>query len=411
MSEPMEEIAGAPIPAKVDPETLVLRARPGRVVRFRRGAIIAIAALGSTAIIGVTWVALKPSALRIVADGASSELQGAAPPDALAAAPKTYGDVPQLGPPLPGDLGRPILEHQQAVATVDGPPAGPDAAAQAAETERQRLAAERRAARESGVMLQLAGSVRLPATAPAPGADRPEASSDSGKPIALDPARDPGNQQRKADFLASGDGGGDTNPHLLIRPSSPYTLTAGTVIAAGLITGLNSDLPGLVTAQVTENVYDSASGSILLLPQGSRLVGRYDSVVAFGQRRALVIWQRIMLPDGSSIRIDNMPASDTEGYAGLADKVDRHTWQILKGVVLSTLLGVSSELSFGGGENDLVRALRASTQQGGARAGAQLVSRNLSIQPTIKVRPGAPLRIVVTKDLILSPWAGGGDRP
>jgi len=104
------------------------------------------------------------------------------------------------------------------------------------------------------------------------------------------------------------------------------------VIAASLITGLNSDLPGIVTAQVTQNVFDTITGNILLVPQGARLIGKYDSVVAFGQRRALVIWQRLILPDGSSVRLDNMPATDASGYAGLTDKVDFHTGTRLKGV-------------------------------------------------------------------------------
>lgn len=180
------------------------------------------------------------------------------------------------------------------------------------------------------------------------------------------------------------------------------------MIAASLITGLNSDLPGLVTAQVTENAYDSVTGRTLLLPQGSRLIGSYDSVVAFGQKRALVVWQRIILPDGSSVRIDNMPATDTAGYAGLSDKVDVHTWQLLKGVALSTLLGVGTELSFGSGESDLVRAIRESAQQSGSRAGDQLVTRNLNIQPTLRVRPGWSLRVVVHKDLVLRPWQPAG---
>ena len=113
------------------------------------------------------------------------------------------------------------------------------------------------------------------------------------------------------------------------------------------------------------------------------------------------------LPDGSSIRIDNVPATDTQGYAGLSDRIDRHTWQLLKGVVLSTLLGVGTELSFGSGESDLVRAIRESAQQSGARAGDQLVTRNLNIQPTLRVRPGWPLRVVLHKDIVLRPWRGG----
>lgn len=405
---------GAAAP-KADPETLVLRARPGRVTRFRRGAIIAIAAAGSTAIVGAAWFALKPGALSLVASGDDrTQLGRAAPPDALAGAPRSYGDVPQLGPPLPGDLGRPILEHQRETGTL--PAANPAAdeaqrAAQAAETERQRLVAEQRSARESGVMMQLAGSGRAIAASPAgegAGTDAPaSAPARDASRLALDPERDPNNQQRRLDFVATRDSAGDINPHALTAAASPYTLHAGSIISASLITGLNSDLPGLVTAQVTENAYDSVTGRTLLIPQGSRLVGSYDSVVAFGQSRVLVVWQRIILPDGSSIRIDNVPATDMAGYAGLSDRIDRHTWQILKGVVLSTLLGVGTELSVGSTESDLVRAIRESAQQSGGRAGDQIVTRNLNVQPTLRVRPGWPLRIVVHRDIVLRPWSGG----
>jgi type IV secretion system protein VirB10 len=404
------ETSDTPATAKADPETLVLRGAPGRVVRFRRGAVIAIAALSSTAIVGAAWVALKPATFRMVAGSDDRGDSGAkAPADALADAPKSYGDVPQLGAPLPGDLGRPILEHQRSIGAAL-PPAGPDQAAQAAEAERQRIAAERKAARESGVMMQVAGA-KAPAAVASPEASTTPttATADPANPrLALDPERDPNGQQRKADFLAGKDGAGDINPHALLPAASPWTLSAGSVIAASLITGLNSDLPGLVTAQVTENAYDSVTGRTLLIPQGSRLIGSYDSVVAFRQKRALVVWQRIILPDGSSVRIDNVPATDTAGYAGLSDKVDVHTWQLLKGVALSTLLGVGTELSFGSSESDLVRAIRESAQQSGSRAGDQLVTRNLNIQPTIRIRPGWPLRIVVHKDILLRPWKTAG---
>jgi type IV secretion system protein VirB10 len=219
------------------------------------------------------------------------------------------------------------------------------------------------------------------------------------------PGSDPNAQGRKADFVSKLDPRGDVNPHTLMPLSSPYTLSAGSVIAASLITGLRSDLPGLVTAQVTENVYDSATGHILLIPQGARLVGAYDSVVAFGQSRALVVWQRIIFPDGRSLRIDNVPATDPSGFAGLQDKVDLHTWQLLKGVALSTLLGVGSELALSG-QSDLVQALRLSTQDNVSRAGDQITQRNLGTQPTITIRPGAPVRLVVHKDLVLTPGSG-----
>jgi type IV secretion system protein VirB10 len=190
---------------------------------------------------------------------------------------------------------------------------------------------------------------------------------------------------------------------VVLAPMSPNSLLAGSVIAASLITGLNSDLPGMVTAQVTQNVFDTVTGNILLVPQGARLIGKYDSVVAFGQRRALVIWQRLILPDGSSVRLDNMPATDAAGYAGLVDKVDFHTWALLKGVAIATMVGVGSELSISG-ESDLVRAMRESAQSSTTRAGDQITQRNLDIQPTITIRPGAPVRVLVTRDIILAPW-------
>ena len=397
----MTEAVLAPAP-KVDPETLAIRARPARAIRFRRGVIVAIAALGSISLMAVAWVALKPRVFGSIAERQElSEPSNRPSTDSLNGLPSTYGDVPKLGPPLPGDLGRPILEHQRQMAAETG--SSVDAAGQAAAQERERRLAELKAARESGVLVQgrttSASAPAAEATAiPAP------ASTGTASP-ALDPDRDPNAQGRKAQFVGTLDQSGDVNAHSLAAAPSPYLLSAGSVISASLITGLRSDLPGLVTAQVTSPVFDSPIGRILLIPQGSRLIGSYDSVVAFGQKRALVIWQRIMLPDGSSLRIDNVPATDASGYAGLQDKVDFHTWALLKGVALATLLGVGSEMTVTG-ESDLVQAIRESTQQNVSRAGDQLTSRNLNIQPTITIRPGATVRLVVHKDLILAPWRG-----
>lgn len=390
-------------PPKLDPESLAIRARPPRAIRFKRGVIIAAAACLSVSLVAVTWMALKPRLFHAV--GTQEELSqpdARATSDALNGAPATYGDVPRLGPPLPGDLGKPILEQQRAMA---GPVEAPDQQLQQAEAaERERQLAELKAARESGVLAQT--SKTGASAEAAPFADAAARGTSSGSPrLALDPANDPNAQGRKVDFVTSLDPQGDVNPHVLTPLSSPYTLSAGSVIAASLITGLRSDLPGLVTAQVTENVYDSATGRILLIPQGARLIGSYDSVVAFGQKRALIVWQRIIMPDGSSLRIDNVPAADPSGYAGLQDTVDVHTWQLLKGVALSTLLGVGSELALSG-QSDLVQAIRMSTQETVSRAGDQITQRNLGIQPTITIRPGAPVRLVVYRDLILAPWKG-----
>ncbi|WP_281198708.1 TrbI/VirB10 family protein [Novosphingobium rosa] len=360
----------------------------------------------------MTWLALSPS-LPHINVAASDDTAVKPNGEVLANAPKTYGEFRKLGPPLPGDLGPAILAHQQGSTTVaiSSSPSQPD---QALAAQRQRQSEEVRAARESGVMVQSVGGDKagqinaVGTSAPAAAVSADPASASPPARMALDPDHDPGQQQRKADFVANVDKKGDINPHTLSEPTSPYTLSAGTVIAASLITGINSDLPGMVSAQVTQNAYDTATGRYLLLPQGSRLIGSYDSVVAYGQKRALLVWQRIILPDGSSVRIDNVPASDASGYAGLADKVDFHSWQLIKGVVLSSLLGVGTQLSFGSNESDLLRAIRESTQQSAGRAGDQIVTRALNVQPTITVRPGWPLRVVVHKDIVMRPWGQQG---
>lgn len=394
-------------PAKQDPETLVLRGRPRPAVRFRRGLIVGIAGAAAASLVTVSWLALEPPALRrgaSLVDG-SDEQQPIVPPDALANTPKNYGDVPRLGPPLPGDLGRAILDHEREQGTPitpslrtisDMPPTGQSAA----ELERERVEEARQAARTAGLM------VPLGAVGPQPGAIVPTSAPEPpAHPGPVEPAATvvPADQQHKIGF-AQGEGGA-VSPSRLIAAASPWMLSAGTIIPASLITGLNSDLPGMVIAQVTENVRDSASGRYVLVPQGARLIGKYDSVVAFGQRRALLIWTRIVLPDGSSVDLDHMPATDAAGYSGVSDGVDSHTWRLLKGIGMSTLFGVGTQLSFGGG-SDLVRALRESAQENAAHAGGQITTKNLDIQPTITVRPGWPIRALVNKDLLLAPWRG-----
>ena len=398
-------------PRKVDPETLVLKAAPRRVVRFKRRLLIGIAAIACIAVFAVTWLALKGPAMRFGQQEQELYNTERKPtPEGLATLPGNYGQVrertPQLGPPLPGDLGRPILERQRQLGTA--PETLMDD--QAASAERQRLAQQAQKAREAGVFFQITAR---PASATSSSGEGVGAASAGELPptananrLNLDPERDQNNQQRKLDFLNQPVEKSIYNPHALQTPSSPYQVMAGSIIAAALVTGLNSDLPGLVVAQVTENIYDSVTGRTLLIPQGARLIGSYDSVVAFGQSRALLVWQRIVMPDGSSIQIDNPPATDAAGYAGLEDEVDYHTWQLLKGVALSTLLGVGTEVSFGSGESDLVRAIRQSTQQSVNQAGQRITEKNLNIQPTITVSPGWPLRVILHKDLVLRPYRG-----
>jgi type IV secretion system protein TrbI len=397
-----------------DPDSLVLRGRPRRVVRFKRHVVIGIAAIVCIGILAATWLALRGSTFHHGGD--DRDLYGTdrkSTPDGLASLPGSYDQIkqpPQLGAPLPGDLGRPVVHEEKNLGLR------PDPEDDAARAERMRIAQQARQALEAGVFFPLTrgegmASLLQPAVQTKTEGDNAAAATPAtagGDKLALDPARDPNDNQRKLDFLNRKVESNVYNPHALQEPVSPYEVLAGTVIPASLITGLNSDLPGEVIAQVTENVYDTVTGHVLLVPQGARFIGTYDSVIAFGQSRALVVWQRIVMPNGTSVQVDNLPATDTAGYAGLEDQVDYHTWSLLKGIALSTLLGVGSQLSFGNQQNDLIQAIAQSAQNSTAQAGQSIVEKELNIQPTITVRPGWPLRVIVHKDLVLRPYRGQG---
>jgi type IV secretion system protein TrbI len=404
-----ESTAAGAAGGKVAPETLELRARPQPVTRINRRVLIGLAAIILFVLSCLVLVALQPPSLRPGA--ARPELfnvEQKPVPDGLARLPASYDGVrPGKATEAPLPPGVPQL-----VGTAS--PSDEDAVDRA---RLQRLAGQ---ARDSQLFFRVQTKAsetsirsrtepaRPAATEPGPTPASPlrAASRAAVEPTAGDAGltADSSEPARKLALINAAADPNIYNPHTLERPASPYQLMAGTVIAASLISGLNSDLPGFVIAQVTEHVYDSASGRFLLIPQGSRLIGRYDNVVAFGQERALVIWQRLILPNGSSVVIDNLPATDTAGYAGLADEIDLHTFKLLQGVALATVLGIGSQLAFGASDNDLIRALQLATQATSNRAGQRLVERNLNVQPTLTVRPGWPLRVIVHKDLILKPY-------
>jgi type IV secretion system protein VirB10 len=214
-------------------------------------------------------------------------------------------------------------------------------------------------------------------------------------------------QGAKRQFLASAKAD-DYLANPLRGPASPWEVKAGTVIPAALITAINSDLPGEIIAQVTEPVYDHVTGRTVLIPQGSKLIGQYDSQVAYGQERALIAWNRIVMPDGRSINIGAMGGADLSGAAGLKDRVDGHFWQVARGILLSTVFSVgaasaqdaSSRSSGSFVLNSAGTGVSAEAQQ----VGQQITSRDLNRQPTITVRAGWPLRVLVNKDMILAPY-------
>jgi type IV secretion system protein VirB10 len=211
-------------------------------------------------------------------------------------------------------------------------------------------------------------------------------------------------QDRKRAFLTAPVDRKTVSPDRPANPSSRYIVQAGAFIPAALITGIRSDLPGQVTAQVTENVYDSPTGRYLLIPQGSKLIGTYDSQVSFGQDRVLLVWTRLIVPNGRSIVLERQPGADTQGFAGLEDEVDHHWGRLFGAAALSTLLGVGAELGASNNDSAIFTALRRGSTDSLNQSGQQVVRRNLNIQPTITIRPGFPVRVIVNRDLVLAPY-------
>jgi type IV secretion system protein VirB10 len=322
-------------------------------------------------------------------------------PDGLANLPKDYSGVPKLGPPLPGDLGRPILNAQNAGQAVPVPPmAMPNPGISQEEQRRLQETESARTARLFSSTETRSASNPTTATAtPAPQTDL------ASLGLAPQPST-PSVQDRQLAFLNQTPDKRTVSPDRVAAPASANVLQAGAVIAAALITGIRSDLPGQITAQVTENIYDSPTGKILLIPQGTRVIGQYDNGLGFGQRRVLLVWNRLIFPNGRSIVLERQPGADAEGYAGLEDGVDYHWGELFKAAALSTILSVGAEAGTSQNENSLVQALRQGASNSVSQTGQQIVSRQLNIAPTLTIRPGFPVRVIVTRDLVLEPYGG-----
>ena len=164
-----------------------------------------------------------------------------------------------------------------------------------------------------------------------------------------------------------------------------------------------------LTAQVTENIFDTPTGRAKLVPQGARLIGTYDSQVAFGQSRVLLVWTRLIMPNGRSIVLERQQGADAGGYSGLEDEIDNHWAELFKAALLSTVLGVGAELGAGadnGSNTDILQALRLGAANSLNQTGQQVTRRNLNIQPTLTISPGFPVRVIVNRDLVLEPYRG-----
>lgn len=389
-----EEVAAPP------PPDLSLRGPTPRVMRLSRKALAVLGIAGGLAIGGALTYGLRSAT-----HTAPVELVDTANPakaDAVQAAPKDYSQVPKLGSPLPGDLGGPIVAAQGAGKDVVPPPAPPGQPASNATIDArgaagQRVAQERDAARIS--RLFLGGGQADVASAGQPAPEPMPALADAS------PTGDAAAVTGRQAFLDRRPGGTVVSPERIAPLISPNILQAGAIIPAALVTGIRSDLPGQIVAQVTQNVFDSPTGRILLVPQGAKLIGRYDSETSFGQERVLLAWDRLIFPDGRSILLDRQPGADAGGRAGLQDRVDNHWGGILKAALVSTLLGVGAEVG-SDSDNDLVRALRQGTSSSINQTGQQIVQRQLGVRPTLTIRPGAPLHVIVTRDLVLEAIGG-----
>jgi len=390
---PQDEAAGPDGGARIAQEMQLRPDRP-RVTRLSRKVLMGLGGVVAVGVGGALFFALEPNHKT-----ASSELYNTdnrSTPDGLANLPRDYTglprNTPQLGPPLPGDLGRPIVNAGAPAPGMPAPAAPPD-------PEQQRIAQEREAARTSHLFA--AANTRQIAAVAAPGA---LPVSDGTAAPAIGGSSDLTAQDNKLAFLNGAVDRRTVSADRVHAPASPYVLQAGAVIPAALITGLRSDLPGQITAQVTEDVYDSPTGKFLLIPQGARLVGQYDAQIAFGQSRALLVWNRLIMPNGRSIVLERQPGADPEGYAGLEDEVDNHWGMLFKAAILSTILSVGSEAGSSNNENSLVQALRQGASDSISQTGRQVVQRSLNVRPTITIRPGFPVRVLVTHDLVLEPY-------
>ncbi len=234
-----------------------------------------------------------------------------------------------------------------------------------------------------------------------------------GGTINTPPANPAANDQTgKRNFLAQADGAASSDylASSINAPISPYEVQAGTIIPATMIGGIDSDLPGEIIGQVRENVYDTATGTYLLVPQGSRLLGIYSSAITYGQTRVLVAWNRIIYPNGNSIDLGQMPGSDVGGYAGFSDQANNHYLRIFGSAILASLFSAGAQLSQpqnnSSGTISSEQILAASLGQQANTVGSMLIARGLDIQPTLTIRNGYLFNIMVTKDMVLRPWTG-----
>ena len=391
MSE-RDELARDPAEKRPPLATRAAAPTPRRLSRKALATLAGVSALGVAAALGYSLTSSHRT--QAPQETVSVERRNT---DALADAPKDYGDVARTA-----SAG--IVAPTAATTAISTPPVtssqgSPGVGNSEAAADLQRRRQQRDSARASKLFASTSEGGRTSTPTPDPVAVPPGEIASSETKAGPNDAQD-----RKAAFVTGGTREPTVNSGRLAVPAGRYVVSAGSTIAAALITGLSSDLPGQVVAQVTEDVFDSVTGQTRLIPQGTRLIGTYDARVTYGQSRALVVWTRLIFPNGRSLDLDRMVGTDAAGQSGLTDRVNNHTGKLLMAGLLSTLFGVGANAATGGGGDnaDIAFAIRESAGRSVESAGDKIVSRQLDVQPTITVRPGARVRVLVSRDLVLA---------
>lgn len=417
ITEPEDRASNEPVEPRGTPDPLPIRGKkPKATRRLNRRTVIILTTLVALVVMFSLLQAFAPR--RPAEDEQTRAVTSTpAPSDALSGLPQDYSDIkpdtPKLAAPLHGELGATVLAHNRNIearaASVQG-----GQVAQLSEEEKAleaaRLLTLKRAADARSAEVFFAGQpVGLQS---APSSTALASGGNGGRDDIINPQRNPARdddnrQDDKAGFLNDTRQDNPYLPALLSKPVSAYQVMAGTIIPGLLLTGINSDLPGQIVGQVSQNVFDTVTGRHLLIPQGTRIIGHYDSRVTYGQERVLIVWARLILPNGSSISLEGMPGVDLSGYAGLNDQVDNHYGRLLGGVVLGSLLGAAGQLSQGSTNTDNPTFAQLAAQgaaQNINQTGQQLTRKNLSVQPTLGIRPGFRFNVFVTRDVVLQPY-------
>jgi type IV secretion system protein VirB10 len=386
------------------------------VKRFNRKTVGIFLGAITLVVILAFATALNRGALYRAANQSAAETTTAAPAaaDTINGLPGSYGDAPRLGPPVPGEVGS-MMPGTVASPTAAGDmgPTTPSGATSASrpgapgDTEEVKLAAR---AREGRFGFSGTGGSSGVGAAIGSGLERFTGGGSPAMPLnsGLQKGdRDADNRQDdKQEFLERDRPARWELKDRLHKPTSPYTLFAGTVIPGVLITGINSDLPGQIEGQISQNVYDTVRGEHLILPQGTKLLGSYDSRIVYGQVRVLVVWTRIIRPDGSNIDLEGMPGVDLSGYAGLTGNVDRHLGRLLTAVLLGSVIQAGTNAGTSYTDPTFAGLARQGAGQGVNEATQQIVRKELQLQPTIEVPPGARFTVFTTRDISIPAYTG-----